>query len=162
MPIAESLLPEFDQEMAATRKVLERVPSENTEWKPHPKSFSIGHLMQLVAGMPSWMRSMLREPGLDLSRSPGYSYEPPAELLAAFDKNVQEARELLKATTDEDLASSWSLMMGDRVLMSMPRGAVIRQHFNHMVHHRAQLGVYLRLRDVPVPCMYGPTADERM
>ena len=162
MSIAESLLPEFDQEMATTRKVLERVPSENTEWKPHPKSFSLGHLMQLVAGMPGWMRSMLREPGLDLARSAGYSYESPASLLAMFDKNVRDARELLQATKDEDFALPWSLKMGDRVLMTMPRGAVIRQHFNHMVHHRAQLGVYLRLREVPVPSMYGPTADESM
>jgi len=162
MTLAESLLPEFDQEMTTTRKVLERVPTEHADWKPHPKSFSLGHLAQLVARMPGWLHSMLRQSEINLATSPGYTTEATSALLAEFDKNVREARELLRATADAELATQWSLKHGDRVLVTMPRSAVIRQHFNHMIHHRAQLGVYLRLRDVPVPSMYGPTADEGM
>jgi uncharacterized damage-inducible protein DinB len=162
MTIAETLLPEFDQEMATTRRVLERVPSDKGTWKPHPKSFSLAHLAQLVSGMPGWITRTIRETELDLAAGAGYSNETTADLLKAFDKNVAGAREAIASSKDADYAVSWSLKMGSRVLMTMPRGPVVRQHINHLVHHRGQLTVYLRLLDVPIPSIYGPTADEKM
>jgi uncharacterized damage-inducible protein DinB len=158
--IAQAILPEFDQEMATTRKVLERVPSDKGQWKPHPKSFALAHLAQLVSGMPSWITMALRQTELDLKSAKGYSIEKTETLLAEFDKNVREARAVLAETKDADLDVPWSLKMGDRVLFTAPRGVILRQNISHLVHHRAQLGVYLRLLDVPVPSMYGPTADE--
>lgn len=162
MSIADTLLPEFDQEMATTRKVLERVPTEKGKWKPHPKSFSLGHLTQLVAGMPGWITNAVTETQLDLARYPGYSYEKTETLLESFDKHVREARRAIASAKDADFNVIWSLKHGDRVLFSMPRGPVVRQTINHLVHHRGQLTVYLRLIDVPVPSIYGPTADEPM
>jgi len=161
MTIAESLLPEFDHEMATTRKLLERVPSDKGTWKPHPKSFALGHLAQLVARMPGWMTAMLRDTEIKLATYPGYSFETTPSLLAEFDKNVRAARQALAAAKDADFAVVWSLKHGDRVLMAMPRRAVVRTHINHLVHHRGQLSVYLRLNDVLLPSIYGPTADER-
>jgi uncharacterized damage-inducible protein DinB len=160
MSIAETLLPEFDQEMATTRRLLERVPSDKGSWKPHPKSFSLGHLAQLVATMPGWLTNMVTRTELDLAGSPGYSLESTDTLLATFDRLVREAREALAAATDADFAVPWSLRHGERVLFTTPRGATIRSTINHLVHHRGQLTVYLRLVDVPIPSVYGPTADE--
>jgi uncharacterized damage-inducible protein DinB len=160
MSIAETLLPEFDQEMATTRRLLERVPDDKSAWKPHPKSFSIGHLAQLLSWMPGWITTTLTSDSLDLSTGTGYSTEKIATLLDLFDKNVREARAALAATSDDDFAKPWSLKMGERVLMTMPRGTTTRQHINHLVHHRGQMSVYLRLLDSPVPSIYGPTADE--
>lgn len=160
MRIAEAMLPEFDQEMAATRKVLARVPSDKGSWKPHEKSFAMGHLAQLVATMPGWLTRMLRETRLDLAASPGYSLETTERLLDQFDQLVRGAREALATVPDAELEVPWSLVHGDRVLFTSPRGAVVRQTINHLIHHRGQLTVYLRLVDVPVPSVYGPTADE--
>ena len=160
MSIAQALLPEFDQEMATTRRLLERVPSAQGQWKPHPRSFPLGHLAQLVAVMPGWITRILQDTSLDLAKSGGYSYEKTETLLRTFDGVVQEARAALEAATDADFDIAWSLRHGDRVLMTMPRGAVVRQTINHLVHHRGQLTVYLRLLDVPIPSIYGPTADE--
>jgi uncharacterized damage-inducible protein DinB len=160
MSIAQSMLSEFDQEMATTRRLLERVPSDKGTWKPHPKSFSLGHLAQLVATMPGWMTTTLRSTYLDLAAAPGYSLESTATLLGKFDVHVREARAALEASTDADFVVPWSLQHGARVLFTAPRGAVVRQHINHLVHHRGQLSVYLRLNDIPLPSMYGPTADE--
>jgi len=156
----DALLSEFDQEMVTTRRMLERVPTDKGAWKPHPKSFSMGHLAQLVARMPGWLTSIMKETRLDLSQAPQYSLESTDTLLQVFDKNVREARAALEAARDEDFAVPWSLGSGDRVFMTMPRGVVVRQTINHLVHHRGQLSVYLRLVDVPVPSIYGPTADE--
>jgi uncharacterized damage-inducible protein DinB len=161
MSIAESLLPEFDQEMATTRKLLERVPGDDGGWKPHPKSFALGHLAQLVSRMPGWLTNTLRHTELDLATSAGYSFETTETLLREFDKNVREAREALTSSGDADFAVPWSLKLGDRVLFTAPRGTVVRTHINHLIHHRGQLSVYLRLKDVPLPSIYGPTADER-
>ncbi|MBC7898231.1 MAG: DinB family protein [Cytophagaceae bacterium] len=158
--MSDALLPEFDVEMATTRRLLERVPSDRATWKPHPKSFSIAHLAQLVAAMPGWITMTIKQTSLDLSAGPAYSNQPTEALVAMFDKNVQEARETLAAASDADLGVSWSLMMGEKVMMTMPRGAVVRQNINHLIHHRGQLSVYLRLLDVPLPSIYGPTADE--
>ena len=161
MSIGESMVPEFDVEMATTRRLLERVPSDRATWKPHPKSFAMGHLAQLVARMPGWLTMVVRTTELDLSQGAGYSIEKTETLLAEFDRCVKEAREALSKATDEDFIIPWSLTMGDRVLMTMPRLAVMRQNINHLSHHRGQLTVYLRLLDVPIPSIYGPTADER-
>jgi uncharacterized damage-inducible protein DinB len=160
MRIGESLLPEFDQEMAITRKVLARVPGGKAEWKPHPKSFAIGHLAQLLAGMPGWLTSILEKPSLDLASGGKYTFEKTETLLETFDRNVSAARAALAAVKDASLDEMWSLTMGDRVLSTDPRGAVVRNTISHLAHHRGQMTVYLRLLDVPVPSTYGPTADE--
>lgn len=160
MAIAQSLLPEFDQEMTTTRRVLERVPQKDAQWKPHPKSFALGDLAQLVSGMPGWITNTLRETKLDLATMDGYSFETTEKLLADFDRHVQEARAALTAATDEGFAVPWSLTHGAQVLWTAPRAVIVRNHISHLIHHRGQLTVYLRLRDVPVPSVYGPTADE--
>jgi len=162
MSIADTLLPEFDQEMATTRRLLERVPTEKGTWKPHEKSFSLGHLAQLLAWMPGWITNTVTKTELNLAGGGGYSYENTPALLALFDKNVQEARAAIAASKDADYAVNWSLKFGERVVMTLPRGTVVRQHISHLVHHRGQMSVYLRLIGVPVPSIYGPTADERM
>ncbi len=159
--IAEAFLSELEMEMPPTRRLLERVPGDKSAWKPHPKSFALGHLAQLVARMPGWITHTLKLTALDLSSAPSYSLEKTETLLAEFDRCVKEAREALRAARDEDFQVSWSLKMGDRVLMTMPRLAVMRQNINHLAHHRGQLTVYLRLLDVPIPSIYGPTADEK-
>ena len=156
IPIAE-----FDAEMSTTRRLLERVPTAKGEWKPHPKSFPLGHLAQLVSSMPGWIAWTLRDTSIDLAKADGYSMQPTETLVTAFDKSVREARAALEEVTGADLDFSWSLKQGDRVLMTMPRGEVTRQHLNHLIHHRGQLTVYLRLLDVPIPSIYGPTADEK-
>ena len=160
MTIAETLLPEFDQEMKTTRRLLERVPTDKGTWKPHQKSFSIGHLAQLLSWMPGWITNTLTSDSLDLSGAAGYSYETTEKLVADFDKNVKEARAAIAASSDADFQKQWSLKRGDQVFMTMPRGVVTRQHISHLVHHRGQMSVYLRLLDIPVPSIYGPTADE--
>jgi uncharacterized damage-inducible protein DinB len=162
MPIADMVLPEFDQEMATTRRVIERVPTEKGTWKPHPKSFSLGHLTQLVATMPGWLTNAVSETSLDLARYPGYTYEKTEDLLKTFDKHVKEARKALASARDSDFQIEWSLKRGDQVFFSAPRAVIVRQTINHLVHHRGQLTVYLRLIDIPVPSIYGPTADEKM
>jgi uncharacterized damage-inducible protein DinB len=160
MSLSAQLLPEFDQEMSTTRRVLERVPGDNPTWKPHPKSFSLAHLAQLVSWMPGWITNAIQQTKLDLSKAGGYSNEKTETLLAGFDKNVREARAALEAASDDDFKKNWSLTHGDKVLMTSTRAEVVRQTINHLVHHRGQLTVYLRLLDVPVPSIYGPTADE--
>ena len=154
-------LKEFDAEMASTRKLLERVPGDKGAWKPHEKSFSLGHLAQLVSWIPGWIGRSLREPRIDLAKGSGYSLESTETLLSVFDQNVRDARKALEEITGAPLDEPWSLTLGDRVLMTLPRGEVVRQHLSHLVHHRGQLTVYLRLVDVPLPSVYGPTADER-
>ena len=160
--MAQTAIPlkEFDEEMATTRRVLERVPSDKATWKPHEKSFPMGHLAQLVAGMPGWFVNVLTEPALDVSAGPKYSFEKTETLLATFDKGVAGARKALASVTDAALDEAWSLKLGPKVLMSSPRGEVARQTLRHLVHHRGQMTVYLRLLDVKVPSIYGPTADE--
>ena len=160
MRMGAALLPEFDQEMKTTRRLLERVPDGKGEWKPHPKSFPLAHLAQLVAWMPGWIGQALRTTRLDVRSGSGYTYESTATLLDMFDKNVRDTREALEQAKDEDFAVPWTLAAGDRDLMTMPRAAVVRQTISHLSHHRGQLTVYLRMLDVPIPSIYGPTADE--
>jgi uncharacterized damage-inducible protein DinB len=162
MSISETLLPEFDHEMATTRRLLERVPSEKGKWKPHEKSFSLGHLAQLVAWMPGWITMALRDTELNLATAGAYSYETTETLLKMFDKNVTEARDAITSSKDADYKVNWSLKHGDRVLFTQTRAEVVRTTVNHLIHHRGQLTVYLRLVDVPIPSIYGPTADERV
>lgn len=161
MTIAEKLLPELDVEMKTTRRLLERVPTDKGEWKPHPKSFSLGHLAQLVATMPGWLTRMVRDPEIDLAKGAGYSYESTETLVERFDTNVREAREAIASAKDSAFDEMWSLKMNGQVLITQPRGEAIRSTINHLVHHRGQLTVYLRLVDVPIPSIYGPTADEK-
>lgn len=160
MTISDTLLPEFDQEMAATRRVIERVPDGDPTWKPHPKSFSVAHLAQLLAWMPGWIADTLAASELDIGSGGGYSNESTSALLALFDDNAKKARAAIAAATDVDYEAPWSLKVKGHVAFTLPRGAVIRQHISHLSHHRGQMTVYLRLLDIPVPSVYGPTADE--
>lgn len=161
MSISETLLPEFDQEMASTRRVLERVPDDKPEWKPHPKSFSVAHLAQLLASMSGWIGQVLTNTELDLSAGARYSNEKTQSLLTTFDDNVRQSREAIANAADADYDVTWSLKMGSNVLFTAPRHVVLRQHISHLSHHRGQMTVYLRLLDIPVPSIYGPTADEK-
>ncbi len=162
MSISEMLLSELDQEFATTRRLLERVPDTKGEWRPHPKSFPLGHLAQLVSWMPGWIANTAGETSLDLAVYPKYSFEKTATLLNTFDENVRLAREAIGKAKDADYAVLWSLKRSNQVLFTAPRGAMVRNHISHLVHHRGQLTVYLRLLDVPIPSIYGPSADERM
>jgi uncharacterized damage-inducible protein DinB len=167
MTIAELLLPEYDSEIAITRRVLERVPDDRAEWKPHPKSFMMAHLAQLVAMLPDWVVKTLEQTELDIApkdkpRGSGYTIEKTATLLAMFDKNATAGRAALAKASDADFQVPWTLKAAGNVVLTQPRYMILRQMvLNHLVHHRAQLGVYLRLVEVKVPQMYGPTADER-
>jgi uncharacterized damage-inducible protein DinB len=162
MPISEALLPEFDQEMANTRKILDVVPEDRFDYKPHEKSMALGRLASHVAEMPAWAKHTLESEVLEIQAGQApYLAADRAQLLADFDKNVAEAREKLAAASDADLAVVWSLIYGGHKVMSLPRVAVLRgMVMNHMIHHRAQLGVYLRLNELAIPGMYGPSADE--
>jgi uncharacterized damage-inducible protein DinB len=162
MPLVDALLPEFDHEMTTTRKLLERVPEERFEWKPHVKSFSLGALATHLATLPTWGAETLNRTEFDTGTAP-----PPAalpskhEMMAAFDRNVAIARSALAGKSDPELLAIWTLKRGGHTLFSMPRTVVWRSFvLNHLVHHRGQLSVYLRLLDVPVPSIYGPSADE--
>ena len=160
MSMRDMLLPEFDQEMATTRRLLERVPGDKGTWKPHPKSFALGHLAQLVSWMPGWIANTITQNELDLAAYPGYSFETTETLVKGLDENVRQAREAILATEDAAYAKPWALKRGGQVLFSAPRAVVVRSHISHLSHHRGQLTVYLRLLDVPIPPIYGPTADE--
>lgn len=163
MPFNQVLLPEFEMEMEKTRRVLERAPLEKSDWAPHAKSMKLGRLAQHVAEIPGWLTATLQQDELVMD---GYQQPPMpktrAELLEMFDKNVAAGRAALAAATDDAaFRKTWSLKAGGKTLFSGPRGGVVRGFvFNHLVHHRAQLGVYLRLNDIPVPSIYGPSADE--
>ena len=158
------LLPEFDHEMATTRKVLERVPDDQLDFKPHPKSFSMLELASHIANIPTWTGVTLTGTELDLAQD--WVRGTPKdrdEVLAGFDAAVAEARGALQPATSDDLMVGWTLKTGDQTHFTMPRAAVLRTFvLSHLIHHRAQLGVYLRLVDVPVPSVYGPSADEAM
>ncbi len=166
MPIIDLLLPEFDQEMANTRKMLERVPDDKLGWKPHPKSSDLAALASHVATMVSWAADTLTKDSFDFAPIGQPPFSPPkasstAEMLAWFDKAVPEARAALAGATDEQFMQPWSLLAGGQTIFTMPRIVCIRSFvMNHTIHHRAQLSVYLRLLDVPVPGMYGQSADE--
>jgi uncharacterized damage-inducible protein DinB len=161
MSFISEWLKEFDQEMVSTRHCIERVPTDKGQWKPHPKSFPIGHLAQLLAGMPGWSVDVAKGNNIDLTKGSGYSFEPTEKLLATFDKNVAAAKAAVGAMSEADLDKDWSLVMGEKTLLTMPRREVLRQNMGHLSHHRGQMSVYLRLLDIPVPAIYGPSADDR-
>lgn len=163
MALVDMLLPEFDHEMATTRKLLDRVPDDRLGWSPHTKSFTLGQLAQHVATIPLWGTMTLTLSELDLA---GGFENPPAESRAAlvklFDDNAAKARTELTGKTDAELMAPWTLKRGADTIFSMPKASVWRSFvMNHLVHHRAQLSVYLRMQDVPLPAMYGPSADEQ-
>lgn len=167
MSISETLLPEFDQEMANTRGTLERVPAAKFSWKTHPKSFDMGSLAAHIANMAEWATLTLQQDSFDYAPVGAEPYQTPKydtteALVAAFDKSVRQARSALAASADNQMLAPWSLMAGRKTVMTMPRVAVVRTFvMNHIIHHRAQLTVYLRMNEVPVPGLYGPSADEQ-
>ena len=167
MTIGQSMLGEFDEEMKNTRKTLERVPDEKWTWKPHEKSGTLGWLAGHVATLPGWATMTIHTEEFDYAPADGKSsYEQPKtgnqkELLAAFDKESAEARAALASVSDQDIMKTWKLLAGGNEIFAMPRVAVIRGVvMNHLIHHRAQLGVYFRLLNIAVPGLYGASADE--
>jgi uncharacterized damage-inducible protein DinB len=167
MTIGQMMLGEFDQEMANTRKTLERVPDDKWGWKPHEKSGTLGWLAGHVASLPGWAAMTMKTEELDIAPVGGPALRPPKtsnrkEALAEFEKAAAEARTALASASDQEMMKNWTLLGGGKTILAMPRVAVIRGVvMNHLIHHRAQLGVYYRLLDVPVPGLYGPSADEK-
>jgi len=165
MTIGQMMLGEFDQEMQNTRKTLERCPDEKWNWKPHEKSGTVGWLAGHIATMPGWVAMTINTQELDYAPVDGPSYQPPKienkrALLTELDKNV-EARAALASVSDAEMMKGWKLLAGGKEIFTMPRVACIRgMVMNHIIHHRAQLTVYYRLLGVPVPGLYGPSADE--
>ena len=166
MNISQSMLPEFDMEIANTRKTLERVPEDKPDFRPHPKSMPMSRLAGHLAEIPTWPAMTLAQAELDVNPPGGTPMKPGVmtsrkELLAKFDEEAKKARAALAATSDEAMMKTWTLKNGGKTVLAFPRVAVMRSFvMNHMVHHRAQLGVYLRMNDVAVPSIYGPSADE--
>jgi uncharacterized damage-inducible protein DinB len=162
MPISQMILPEFDQEMANTRKLLELYPEDKAGYQPHAKSMTLGRLASHVAELASWGKTALESDGIDLE--PGqqpFTAKSRQDLLATFDKNVAEARQAIASVSDAELQKTWTLKFAGNTVFSMPKLAVLRGSvINHLIHHRAQLGVYYRLNDIAIPGMYGPSADE--
>lgn len=164
--IAQSLLPEFDQEMPNTRKTLERVPDSKFDWKPHEKSGTLGWMTTHLATLPMWGEMTLHSDSFDVNPTEGQKFEMPkpattAEAVALFDKHAAAFRAALEGASDAVLMKPWTLLAGGKEIFTMPKVAVLRgMVFNHIVHHRGQLTVYLRLNNVPVPALYGPSADE--
>ncbi|HWQ10823.1 MAG TPA: DinB family protein [Holophaga sp.] len=163
MKIADLLLQDFDIEMRGTRATLERIPESLADYQPHPKSMPMGRLAVHVARLPRFLTTILQTPSLDLAsiQFPPMVYESKEKLLSEFDTEAAEARRLLEGASDADLEQHWQLAWGGRTLADAPRAALSRTLFlNHLIHHRAQLGMYLRLNDLPLPALYGPTADD--
>jgi uncharacterized damage-inducible protein DinB len=167
MPINDALLPEYDHEMATTRRLLDRVPEAQFSWAPHEKSMTMGQLAGHLANIPFWCTMTLDAASLDLETL-GDEARPKApasreEMLAHFDRRVATARQRLSKATDPEFLAPWTLKSGDQEFFTMPRISAIRTFvMNHSIHHRGQLSVYLRLNNIPVPPIYGPTADERI
>lgn len=168
MAFKDALLPEFDNEMANTRKTLERVPGDKLGWTPHPKSNSMAWLATHVANLPSWVTMVLESESFNVAPAgaPPPRTQPAesmAQALEMFDKNVLAARRAIESADDRQMLQPWSLLAGEQTIFTMPRAAVLRSVvMNHLIHHRGQLTVYLRLNDAPVPGLYGPSADEPM
>ena len=165
MTIGEKLLPEFDHEMQTTRKLLELVPEENAGWTPHSKSMTLGALAIHIATIPSWVQPTLETTELDVNPPGGTpwvqpKYQTTAGMLEFFDGAVAQARAMIAQCPDAELFVTWTLRNNGAAMFSMPRVAVLRSFImNHLIHHRGQLSVYLRLLDKPLPSIYGPTAD---
>ena len=167
MGIAQSILPEFDHEMTNTRKTLERIPDDKLEWKAHPKSNTIGWVGSHLVEIPGWVKGTLTQESFDFSPPGAEPYRTPIlsgwqEMVTVFDENVATARRAIEATSDEAFMKNWTLLWQGDEVFTMPRIAVVRSFIlNHTIHHRAILTVYLRLNDIPVPALYGPSGDEQ-
>ncbi len=161
MKLAESILTELDQEAQTTKRVLDRIPDDKLAWKPHPKSFSLGQLALHIASVPGSVTAIVMQ---DSVEAPNFTQPEPKsrqEVLDTFSRSLETAKGNLKKMDDARLASTWSLTRGGKVVMSAPRIGFLRSVLlNHVYHHRGQLSVYLRMLDVPVPSIYGPSADE--
>jgi len=167
MKMTELFLGELDREAKLTKRALEKVPEGRDDWKPHEKSMPLGRLAGLVAMMPSWISMMIEQDELDLNPPGGSSnskwarqLKTNAELLGTLDEGVKGARAALEGTSEEHLMKPWRLLMSGKVVQEQPRHIMLRDSINHLAHHRGQLTVYLRLNDVPVPAIYGPSADD--
>jgi uncharacterized damage-inducible protein DinB len=166
MPLIDSLLPEFDREMGLTRRALERVPDGQFDFRPHPTSVTLGRLAEHLTEMPLWATTTLTQSDLEATLQRPAGYKPPAtraDVLALFDGCLKTARASLVNKTDGELAAPWTLKNNGKEVFTMPKFAVMRNFvLNHMIHHRGQLVVYLRMLGVPVPSIYGPSGDEPM
>lgn len=166
MTLSDAFLAEWDQEVAATRKLLERVPTDKLDWKPHEKSYTLRQLAGHVAQLHGWTAITLNADEFDIAPADGGEYPQPKlestdDILALFDRSAAEGRAVIAATGDETFGHMWSLRKGGEDIFSAPKAGVLRRFvMNHMIHHRGQLTVYLRLLDVPLPQIFGPTADE--
>jgi len=161
MSISAALLPEFDQEMATTRRVLERLPDEKLGWKPHDKSMTLGRLASHIAENSKWILAGLKMDSFDLANYSSYEGSSRDEILGKFDETTAAARTAIENTADEQFLQNWSMTGGGQTIMAMPKIAVVRVlGMNHLIHHRGQFSVYLRLANVSVPSIYGPSADE--
>ena len=161
MAFADTFLPEFDQEMKTTRSLLERVPFDKASWKPHTKSTGLGQLASHLANLAGFGVMIATADERDFAKGGiPQNYESTEKVLEVFDANVAKSREAIKALPDSKLGDTWTLRAGEHVILAMPRAAMLRTlMMNHIIHHRGQLSVYLRLHDVPLPSIYGPTAD---
>ena len=161
MTFSETYLPEFDHEMANTRKLLDGVPDAKFDWKPHAKSMTLGSLAGHISDLVEWAAVVISQEKLEIT--PGtqpQAAKTKAALMASLDKNIAESRKAIAGATDEHLAKTWEFLYGGHSIFAMPRRDVLRNVvMNHIIHHRGQLSVYLRLLDVPIPGMYGPSAD---
>lgn len=164
MPLIDALLPEFDREMGLTRRALDRVPDEKFDWQPHPTSVPLGRLAEHLTEMPQWAALTMTQSSVDMPPQPPDGYTPPATrtaLLAQFDRHLKEGRAQLAGKTDGELNAPWKLTSGGKEVFTMPKVTVLRTFvLNHMIHHRGQLVMYLRMLGVAVPSFYGPSADE--
>jgi uncharacterized damage-inducible protein DinB len=167
MKLTELFLGELDREAPLTRRVLERVPEGRNDWRPHEKSMPLGRLAALVAGMPSWLAMMIDKNEFDLNPPGGSSgsfqtnFKTNADLVKTMEDGVSAARSALQKTTDDHLMKPWRLLVSGKTVVEQPRHIMMRDSINHLAHHRGQMTVYLRLNDVPVPSVYGPSADDQ-
>ncbi len=159
--IGQQIFKELESEAVATRKCIERIPESEYEWQPHQKSMKLGYLTLLVAEIPKWMQHMVEKTEIDFARFEHFQAKSAAELVAHFDENMAGARKALESVTDEVLNEPFSLKNDGYLILTLPKIANLRPSINHLVHHRGQLTVYMRLKDIPVPSIYGPSADDQ-
>lgn len=160
--IIKQFLEELESEATASRKCLERIPESTFGWKPHEKSMNMGYLSLLVAGIPKWIYHAIEDSEINLATYKQSEPKATADLVKSFDENMVAARRALQKMSGDDLKAMFSLKRGDQLLFSSPKKEMISQTINHWVHHRGQLTVYMRLNNLPVPSIYGPSADERI
>jgi uncharacterized damage-inducible protein DinB len=166
MKLNELLLAEYDREVARSRKALEQMPDGKTDWKPHDKSMPFGYLCEMVATIPTWIAMTIRRDDLDIAPKDGSQMtrevlNTPEDYLKALDKTSADGRAALQGATDEHLQKPWKLLVGGHPVLEMSRHDMVSDTLNHLVHHRGQMTVYLRLMGAKVPALYGPSADDR-